>query len=174
MKEPNNFEISNIKKGHTCNCTNTTHSKCETKREIKYKRFDKSLPELTKKENNAGYDLFSEIDIAIGAGDTCRIPLNIATEIPSGYVGLLFQRSSTFDTWGVRLTNNVGVIDSLYCGDSDEWLAEFRNETSDTAIIKKGDKICQAVFLQLADLVPVEVDKLGNKNRQGFGSSGRR
>lgn len=147
--------------------------------EMNYRRFDKTLPALAKEDaGNAGYDLFARIPkeinggkITINPGEYVQIPLNVATEIPPTGVGLLFQRSSTRRKWGVRLTNGVGVIDSTYRGDRDEWLAEFENVTKQPVTIKNGDKICQAVFLPLLDLVLCEKDFLGNTDRGGFGTS---
>jgi dUTP pyrophosphatase len=141
---------------------------------IRYKRFDKSLPALYKdSERNAGFDLFARLDkpLYINPGEVVQIPLNIATEIPSNAVGLVFQRSSTYRKWGIKLTNNVGVIDSLFCGDGDEWKAEFKNETDKQIVINNGDKICQALFLPLFPAILEEVEELGNQDRGGFGTS---
>lgn len=142
--------------------------------EMNYKRFDKDLPALFRESNeNAGFDLFARLDepVTIQPGEVAKIPLNVATEIPILAVGLLFQRSSTFAKWGVRLTNNVGVIDCSFRGDDDEWAAEFQNMTDKPVTIKRGDKVCQAVFLPILDLIPREKDHLGNANRGGFGTS---
>lgn len=141
---------------------------------MRFKRFDKTVPALEKEnEGNAGYDLFSRIKITMQPNEVAMIPLNIATEIPSYMVGLLFQRSSTYKKWGVKLTNGVGVIDALYRGDGDEWCAQFKHETDREITINVGDKVCQALFLPLASgLLPQEVDKLGNEDRGGFGSTG--
>ncbi len=139
-----------------------------------YKRFDYSAPAFSKEhEDNAGYDLFARLDsdVTLLPNQVARIPLNIATQIPSGVVGLVFQRSSTFKKWGIELTNKVGVIDPLYCGDSDEWQAEVRNVINEPITIKNGDKICQAVFVQLAKIAPEEVLVLGSPDRGGFGTS---
>ena len=142
---------------------------------IRFKRFDKSLPALYKDdERNAGFDLFARLDeaITLQPGEVVRIPLNAATEIPFNCVGLLFHRSSTYKKWKVKLTNNVGVIDSSYCGDGDEWLAEFRNESNEPTTVNPGDKVCQAIFFQLPSVFLEEVDSLGNEvNRGGFGTS---
>lgn len=140
----------------------------------KYKRFDKELPEMKKDKGNAGYDLYARLEepVTIGPGAVARIPLNIATEIPEGYVGFLLQRSSTYRKWGVRLTNNVGTIDSSYSGDMDEWVAEFQNMKNFAVTIEDGDKVCQAVFIKLAELGFEETDELGNEDRGGFGTSG--
>lgn len=142
---------------------------------INYKRFDNNLPALYKEDDgNAGFDLFARLEapIVVQPGEVILIPLNVATEIPVNAVGLLFQRSSTYRKWKVKLTNNVGVIDSTYRGDSDEWCAEFKNEGTTLTTINPGDKLCQALFLNIADVILVEKSKLGNPDRGGFGTSG--
>jgi dUTP pyrophosphatase len=141
---------------------------------VAFKRFDKGLPAPAKEnERNAGYDLFARLtqDLVLAPGQVARIPLNVAFNFPKEIVGLVFQRSSTFKKWGIKLTNNVGVGDSLYCGNDDEYLGEFRNETPVNVTIQNGDKIAQMVFLPLANVVLYEQDELGNDNRGGFGTS---
>lgn len=141
---------------------------------LRYKRFSKELPALHRvNPHNAGYDLFARIDasISVTPGDVVRIPLNVATAIPPHGVGLLFQRSSTFQKWGLRLTNGVGVIDSCFSGEGDEWIAEFQNMTPVTQVVRHGDKLCQAVFVPLLNLRLEECESLSNPNRGGFGTS---
>lgn len=141
---------------------------------MRYKRFDPSLPALYREsEGNAGYDLFARLDlpVTLRPGEVARIPLNVAAEIPVGVVGLVFQRSSTYRKWGVKLTNGVGVIDPSYRGDDDEWVAEFKNVTKKLVTIDHGDKLAQVVFLIVAPVVLQEVEQLGNPNRGGFGTS---
>ncbi|WP_145052561.1 dUTP diphosphatase [Paenibacillus xylanexedens] len=142
--------------------------------ELRYKRFSKDFPALDKEDvRNAGYDLFARLDdpIFITPGEVLTIPLNVATEIPQGMVGLLFQRSSTYRKWKLKLTNGVGVIDTSFSGDGDEWGAEVKNESDEVVYVHPGDKICQALFIKLADLVTVETAKLGNPDRGGFGTT---
>lgn len=152
-----------------------TMASCSCKKEkntIRFKRFDRTLPALFRENvGNAGYDLFAREMVIFNPGDVKKVKLNVATEIPPEAVGLLFQRSSTFKKWGLKLTNSVGVIDSLYCGDNDEWMGEFRNETASPVTVVPGDKICQVVFLSLFNAELDEVDQLGNKDRGGFGTS---
>ena len=143
---------------------------------MRYKLIDNTLPDsmATKEIGNAGYDLYARLDapVTLYQGETAMIPLNLVTEIPTGMVGLMFQRSSTFKTWGIRLTNNVGVVDSTYCGDNDEWKAHVQNMTGETVTIKHGDKICQALFMQLPYLPLEKVESMGNTDRGGFGTTG--
>ncbi|WP_426455440.1 dUTP diphosphatase (plasmid) [Paenibacillus sp. S-38] len=141
---------------------------------LAYKRFDKELHGFYKEDpGNAGYDLFARLDAPtlIFPGEAVVIPLNVAAEIPMGFVGLLFQRSSTYRKWKVKLTNGVGVIDASFSGDGDEWGAEVKNESSEPVTIHPGDKICQALFFKLADLVLLEKRKLEGTDRGGFGTS---
>lgn len=147
---------------------------CKQPQVIKYKRENKELPALHRDSHlNAGYDLFANIPAPLGVapGDEVFISLNVATEIPEGMVGLVFQRSSTYRKWGLKLTNGVGVIDALYRGDTDIWGAEFKNESDRTITLNPGDKVCQAVFLELPFVVLEEVNHLGNEDRGGFGTS---
>ena len=141
---------------------------------IRYKRENRELPTLHRDNPlNAGYDLFANIPtpLEIAPGKVVKINLNVATEIPEDMVAFVFQRSSTYHKWGLKLTNSVGVIDSLYRGDTDIWGAEFKNETNEFVTLKPGDKVCQAVFLELPFIILEEVDHLGNKDRGGFGTS---
>lgn len=141
---------------------------------LPYKRFDKTLPALFKEdERNAGYDLFARLPepITLAPGEVAVIPLNVATSIPTAAVGLLFQRSSTYRKWKIKLTNGVGVVDSLFSGSDDEWGAEFKNETAEPTTVNPGDKVCQALFLPLLMITPKEQEDLDGTNRGGFGTS---
>ena len=67
----------------------------------------------------------------------------LAIEIPEGYVGLIFPRSSNYkqDLW---LTNCVGVIDPDYRG---ELLISLQNDSYETQIIKPYERIAQFALL---------------------------
>lgn len=94
----------------------------------------------------------------------------IAVDIPEGYVGLLFQRSSVSNK-SLSLTNAVGVIDSGYHG---EVMAKFKSTTDVVpAIYKPGEKFAQLVFVKLPEVEIEEVTDLGDSERgeDGYGSS---
>ena len=116
--------------------------------------------------------------------DQRLISLGVAMQLPKGYEAIINARSSTFKKFGIMLFNGQGVIDNSYNGDSDVWnctalaLAE--------SVIHKGDRICQ-FRIQLSQKATAwqklkwlfsskikfeYVDKLGNKDRKGFGSTG--
>lgn len=105
-------------------------------------------------------------------GDTVTLHTGLAIQL-SNYTkeGWLLPRSSTFDRTGLILTNSKGIIDYKYCGDEDEWVGKFY-ATRDGFIIL-GERYLQ--FREI-DSMPeteiVEVEKLNNPNRSGFGSTG--
>ena len=98
--------------------------------------------------------------------------LGVAMEIPEGFVGLVFPRSS-IRKYDLSLTNCVGVIDSGYRG---ELQATFRKERGVAS--KKyevGDKICQIIIIPYPPIEFNEVNELSDTERGegGFGSTGK-
>lgn len=95
----------------------------------------------------------------------------LAVEIPEGYVGLLFQRSSVYKK-SISMTNAVGVIDSGYRG---EIIGKFRSTTDVVpAIFKPGERFAQLVIVPYLDVQIEEVAELAesDRNTDGFGSTG--
>ena len=95
----------------------------------------------------------------------------VAMEIPEGYVGLVFPRSSIFKK-SLSLTNCVGVIDSGYRG---EILAKFKTNTNVVpAVYKEGERFAQIMILPYPEIEFKEVTELESSDRGegGFGSTG--
>lgn len=115
--------------------------------------------------------------------DTKLVKLGIAMELPKGFEALVNPRSST-PKLHIFQTNSQAVIDNSFNGDSDEW--RYWMTALGETTINEGDRICQfriqlsqkATFGQKlkwflsSGVKIVEVDKLGNPNRDGIGSSG--
>ena len=81
-------------------------------------------------------------------------------------------RSSTFKNYGIIQTNSCGIIDGTYCGDDDMWRMPVY-AVRDT-VIHVNDRICQfRIFENQPKITFDEVESLGNKNRGGFGSTGK-
>jgi len=97
----------------------------------------------------------------------------LAIEIPEGYVGLIFPRSSNSKT-DLYLTNHVGVIDSGYRGE-----IMFKYRPKDTLLNAKvyavGDRIGQLMILPYPAIELVEATDLSDSERGegGFGSTGK-
>ena len=86
----------------------------------------------------------------------------IAVEIPKGYVGLLFPRSSVRE-YDLIMANCVGVIDSDYRG---EIMATFRlTKLYRGKIYTVGDKCCQLVIVPAPEFEIEEVDELNETER---------
>ncbi len=95
------------------------------------------------KESDAGLDL---VATSIISNTTFQITygLGIALEIPEGFVGLVFPRSSIRNT-ELTLSNSVGVIDSGYRG---ELQATFNKSNGlDSISYKVGDRVCQIMII---------------------------
>ena len=127
---------------------------------------------LPEKVNNGDWiDLRAAEDVTIQEGEWMLIPLGIAMELPEGYEAHVVPRSSTFKKYGIIQTNHFGIIDNSYCGDNDEWMMPAFALRK--AYIKKNERICQFRIVKTMPPVEfVEVESLGNKNRDGFGSTG--
>ena len=95
---------------------------------------------------------------------------DLAVEIPEGYVGLIFPRSS-IRKYELSLSNSVGVIDSGYRG---EIQATFNTRFYGEIVYKKGDKIAQLVIIPYPQILMYESDELSESERGtgGFRSTG--
>ena len=92
--------------------------------------------------------------------------------LPEGYEAHVVPRSSTFKNYGIIQTNSCGIIDGTYCGDDDMWRMPVY-AVRDT-VIHVNDRICQfRIFENQPKITFDEVESLGNKNRGGFGSTGK-
>lgn len=116
-------------------------------------------------------DLRAAEDIELRAGEFRLIPLGVAMGLPYGYEAIVAPRSSTFKNFGILESNSIGIIDETYCGDSDEWF--FPALAVRDTVIHKNDRICQfRILYHQPALEFEEVEKLGNANRGGHGSTG--
>ncbi len=156
---------------------------------IRYKKLNERAVNPYKKHSvDAGFDLtatwIKKTDKYIEYGT------DLAFEIPEGYVGLLFPRSSVRDQ-DLMLKNSVGVVDASYRGeikfsfhitrelphDIRVW-HENEGESSTTIDINKysvGERCGQIVIMKIPDIEMIEVEELSNTDRgtQGYGSSGK-
>jgi dUTP pyrophosphatase len=141
--------------------------------DLKFKKLsNKAKAPIKAHDSDAGFDLFcTGFDYAPSVDSLLFIEAktDIALEIPNGYVGLVFPRSSISKTKHM-LRNSVGVIDSGYRG---EIKLRFSVDDSDSRY-KIGDKIGQLVVIKLPEINLVESDSLSRSDRSegGFGSTG--
>lgn len=102
----------------------------------------------------------------------------ISVEIPNGYVGLLFSRSSiSTKADGFFLRNAVGVIDSGYRGEVKFRFSRVAIEKSETLpndVYTVGDRIGQLIIMEIPKVKLQLSDDLSESQRGGggYGSTG--
>ena len=124
----------------------------------------------------------------------------LAFEIPEGYAGFIFPRSSNHKS-GLLLTNSVGVIDAGYRGEvtakfaTRKWITQpeklidriryfikgdYSGKLNTQAVFNKrnyeiGDRVAQMVILPYPKVEFVEADELSDTERGtgGYGSTGK-
>ena len=101
-------------------------------------------------EGAAGYDLTATtVKMEVGKQIIYTVGTGIAMEIPSGYVGFVFPRSSVYKT-GLSLCNCVGVIDSDYRG---EITAKFYLLGNDSSLVYlKGERCLQLIIMPIPQI----------------------
>lgn len=131
---------------------------------------------------DAGMDMTATSKYYDDHGNVCY-GTQISLEIPLGFVGYIFPRSSNAKK-DLILSNSVGVIDSGYRG---EVIFKFKpvakiEECSDDSIrvddwyndlesYKIGDRVGQLIIMPIPKIEFIEVDELSNTDR-GVGSFG--
>lgn len=119
---------------------------------------------------DAGMDL-----VAVSMNETDKYieyDTGIALEIPKGYVGLVFPRSSVSKLDLVQ-ANSVGVIDSSY---RNSIKVRFKKLNDNGACVYvPGERIAQLIILPYPMIGFNEVEKLSDSDRGlgGFGSTGK-
>lgn len=128
------------------------------------------------KHGDAAMDLYTpELGVADKHGNMVY-KTGVAVEIPEGYVGLIFPRSSISKT-NHMLRNHVGVIDSGYRGEimlKFGWFSQGSAGKENPPVYEKGDRIGQLMLVPYPQIEFVEVDSLSDSDRGSgaFGSTG--
>lgn len=141
------------------------------KMELKFKKLndDAHLPRYAKL-GDAGLDLTT---IQITKTETyIQCHTGLAVEIPEGYVGLIFPRSSITKT-NLMLGNSIGVIDSGYRGEILIRFKHIKSESNNFIGYNIGEKVAQLIILPYPKIEPILVDELTDTDRgdKGFGST---
>ena len=140
--------------------------------EVLVKYHDKDLGKIEKIPVGDWIDLRSAERVDMDPNEFRIISLGVSMKLPEGYEAHVLPRSSTFKKWGILMTNSMGVIDESYCGERDIW--GFPALAMRQTTIYKGDRICQfRIVKKMSEVTFTEVDHMGDKNRGGFGSTGK-
>lgn len=156
---------------------------------VKFKKLheDAVLPSYAK-SGDAGLD-FTAVSDGIFVASEDKLSLwyyieyktGLACEIPDGYVGLMFPRSSISKS-ALILANSVAVVDSGYRGelcfrfkiDSGIVDQDYYGYKLGAATYKKGDRVGQLVILPYPTIEPEFTEELSDsvRGQGGFGSTG--
>lgn len=146
--------------------------------------------------DSAGMDICVAEDVVLNPGEMKLVHTNFSTEIPIGYVALVFARSGLSTKHRIALANSVAVIDSDYRG---EWKIPLVNENpvknkimtkiksalntllkkpvfkTNIFEIKTGERIAQFIVIPYPHVVLTQIDELSDSDRGtgGFGSTGK-
>lgn len=133
------------------------------------------------KDGDAGMDL-TATSSSFDENGNAVFGTGIAMEIPYGYVGLIFPRSSV-SKLSFMLANSIGVIDSGFRG---EIICKFKptvefdfnggvSATLNNTKYLVGERIAQIIILPYPQITFTEVNELSDSERGlgGFGSTNK-
>lgn len=160
---------------------------------VKFKKLEKLAVMPTKAHpTDAGFDL-TATSIQIDSQGNIVYGTGLAVEIPEGYVGLAFPRSSV-SKYDLVMANSTGVIDAHFRG---EMKFKFKptlhaweniDEEGDYEILvggfhdaeavtpyAVGNRIAQLIIMPIPEIEWEEVEELSSSDRGegGYGSTGR-
>lgn len=124
----------------------------------------------TKANNNdAGFDLYSTVDVIIEPKQRKTVNTGIALQMPDNLAGLIWPRSGLSVKQGIDVL--AGVVDSGYMG---EVMVCLYNTSDNDVVIRTGDRIAQMIFQEVPHVIMMVHESLGSSQRgsNGFGSTG--
>jgi len=156
------------------------------KLKIKYKRVsngDDKVSPLQIINNGDWIDLSTLKDETLQQNVLSKLSLGIAMQLPKGYEAIVASRSSSPFKYNIIIPNGIGIIDNSYNGDNDVWC--YVAYSIKDVVIPKGTRIAQFRIQLSQKATPwqkilnlfyngiefIEVPKLYNDNRGGFGST---
>lgn len=138
--------------------------------EVRIKKLDESavIPKYSK-PGDAGMDLVAT-SVKI-THNYVEYGTGLAFEVPEGFVGLIYPRSS-LSNYDLVLANSVGVLDSGYRGE-----VKFRfkkTKEGNNKVYEIGDRIGQIIIVPYPKVHFVESNELSSSERGvgGYGSTG--
>jgi dUTP pyrophosphatase len=110
--------------------------------------------------------------MTIAPGQVTLVPTGLVLAVPPGHFLGVFARSSTPLKRGLMVANGVGIVDSDYCGATDEIKIEVFNFTTAPVDVRRGDRLAQGVILPFVRAIFREIAQVTRASRGGFGSTG--
>lgn len=144
---------------------------CNNSIEVPFTLAPGAQPPRRAHASDAGWDLSLMVNVKIPVNGHVVASTGVSVDIPDGYVGKVFVRSSLGFKRHVVLSNGTGIIDAGYTG---EIMVSLHNEGTAPVWLRGGERVAQLVVEKLPVVEFVEVEELGASERGvgGFGSTG--
>ena len=126
-------------------------------------------------KGDAGADIYAPETVVVPANARgFKVETGLCCAIPDGWEIQIRPRSGMSMKTPLRISNQIGTIDSSYMG---EWCILFDNFSDNSYTINAGDRIAQAILKPSYSFLGKTVDDIHSiKNTErdngGFGSSG--
>lgn len=120
----------------------------------------------------AAVDLAAATDLVVQPGALALVPTGLVFTVPEGHFLAIVARSS-LPKRGLIVANGLGVLDSDYCGPTDEAKILVLNYTDAPVSIARGDRLAQAFVVHVPRITFV-AQAPTDTSRGGFGSTGTR
>ena len=142
------------------------------------KYYDKKLYEeydLPKRMTaySAGYDFLAIEGFTIKPGEIKKIPTGYKATFGNDEMLMIFVRSSMGFKYNVRMTNQVGIIESDYYNNIDNeghLFVSLQNEGDRDFVVKKGEGYAQGIFTKF---LICDDDVTTNERQGGLGSTNK-
>ena len=142
------------------------------------KYYDKTLYEeydLPKRmtRHSAGYDFLAIEGFTIKPGEIKKIPTGYKATFGNDEMLMILVRSSMGFKYNVRMTNQVGIIESDYYNNIDNeghMFVSLQNEGDRDFVVKKGEGYAQGIFTKF---LICDDDITTNERQGGLGSTNK-
>ena len=142
------------------------------------KYYDKTLYEeydLPKRmtSHSAGYDFFAIEGFTIKPGEIKKIPTGYKATFGNDEMLMILVRSSMGFKYNIRMTNQVGIIESDYYNNIDNeghMFVSLQNEGDRDFVVKKGGGYAQGIFTKF---LICDDDITTNERQGGLGSTNK-
>ncbi len=129
---------------------------------------------IRKTKNSAGYDFFLINDIVLKPNEVLKIPTGLKVIMNEDEMLMIIVRSGVGFKYNLRLTNQVGIIESDYYNNiSNEghmWIS-VQNHGDKELKFEKGNSLCQGIFVKF--LAVDNEEFVDTKRTGGIGSTGK-
>ncbi len=123
--------------------------------------------------HSAGYDFFAIEGFTIKPGEIKKIPTGYKATFGNDEMLMILVRSSMGFKYNIRMTNQVGIIESDYYNNIDNeghMFVSLQNEGDRDFVVKKGEGYAQGIFTKF---LICDDDVITNERKGGLGSTNK-